>query len=188
VNRVREVKPGAVTLITGSMVPGGRAGEPGEKLSGYTQPVLVYQRYGRGLSIALPIQDSWSWQMDPAASENDQTFERFWRQMLRWLTSDVPNRVVVTLPTDQANPKNPISIRASVADSLFIARNDAKVVAHVVSDGVKRDIRWTGPSIGMANIARRSRRNRRASTAFASTPNFRTAARRETRRTCASPT
>jgi hypothetical protein len=140
VNRVREVKPGAVTLITGSMVPGGRAGEPGEKLSGYTQPVLVYQRYGRGLSIALPIQDSWSWQMDPAASENDQTFERFWRQMLRWLTSDVPNRVVVTLPTDQANPKNPISIRASVADSLFIARNDAKVVAHVVSDGVKRDI------------------------------------------------
>ena len=45
--------------------PGGRAGEPGAPVSGYQQPVLVYQRYGRGLSVALPIQDSWSWQMDP---------------------------------------------------------------------------------------------------------------------------
>lgn len=79
--------------------------------------------------------------MDPSAREDDQTFERFWRQMLRWLTSDVPNRVVATLPADQANPKSPISIRASVADSLFIPRNDAKVVAHLVSDsGVKRDL------------------------------------------------
>jgi hypothetical protein len=141
VNRIREVKPGAVTLISGSLEPGGRAGEPGAPLSGYTQPVLVYQRYGRGLSVALPIQDSWNWQMDPNAKEDDQTFERFWRQMLRWLTSDVPNRVTVTTPTDQANPKNPISIRASVVDSLFIARNDAKVVAHLTSEnGFKRDL------------------------------------------------
>ncbi len=32
VNRIREVKPGAVMLITGSMAPGGRAGEPGAPL------------------------------------------------------------------------------------------------------------------------------------------------------------
>ena len=141
VNRIRGVKPGAVTLVTGTLVPEGRAGEPGETLSSYEQPVLVYQRYGRGLSVALPIQDSWSWQMDPDAKEDDQTFDRFWRQVLRWLTADVPNRVVATLPTDQSNPKNPISIRASVADSLFIARNDAKVVAHLVStNGATRDL------------------------------------------------
>ena len=61
--------------------------------------------------------------------------------MLRWITSDVPERVVVTLPTDQANPKTPIAIRATVTDSMFIARNDAKVVAHMTSDsGVKRDL------------------------------------------------
>jgi hypothetical protein len=141
VNHVREVKPGAVVLINGTMVPGGRAGEPGAPLRNYEQPVLVYQRYGRGLSIALPIQDSWSWQMDPGSSADDPTFERFWRQMLRWLTSDVPNRVVASLPTDQANPRNPISIRASVVDSIFIARNDAKVVAHLASDdGTTRDL------------------------------------------------
>jgi hypothetical protein len=141
VNHVREVKPGAVILIKGSLATGGRAGEPGASLRSYEQPVLVYQRYGRGLSIALPIQDSWSWQMDPASPVEDPTFERFWRQMLRWLTSDVPNRVVATLPTDQANPRNPISIRAAVVDSIFVARNDAKVVAHLKSDdGTTRDL------------------------------------------------
>ena len=141
VNHVREVKPGAVILITGTLAAGGRAGEPGAPLRSYEQPVLVYQRYGRGLSVALPIQDSWAWQMDPLTPAEDLTFERFWRQMLRWLTTDVPNRVVVTLPTDQANPRNPISIRAGVVDSIFVARNDAKVVAHLSSDdGTTRDL------------------------------------------------
>jgi hypothetical protein len=140
-NRIREVKPGAVTLITGSVPPDGRAGEPGAPLRNYEQPVLVYQRYGRGLSVAFPIQDSWNWQMDPKVSVEDQTFTRFWRQLLRWMTSDVPGRVVVALPTDQLNPKTPIAIRATVADSLYIPRNDAKVVAHLTSDsGFTRDL------------------------------------------------
>lgn len=140
-NRIREVKPGAVTLISGTMPAGGRAGEPGAPLKSYEQPVLVYQRYGRGLSVAFPVQDSWNWQMDPESPADDDTYSRFWRQTLRWLTGDVPNRVVVSLPTDQANPKNPIAIRASVADSIFIPRNDAKVVAHLTSDGgVSRDL------------------------------------------------
>jgi hypothetical protein len=140
-NRIREVKPGAITLITGSVPAGGRAGEPGQTLRSYEQPVLVYQRYGRGLSIAFPVQDSWAWQMNPNSPDDDQTFSRFWRQALRWLTSDAPERVVVSLPTDQANPKNPIALRATVADSIYIPRNDAKVVAHISSDnGTTRDL------------------------------------------------
>lgn len=141
VNRIRDTKPGAVVLISGSVAPGGRAGEPGASVRGYEQPVLVYQRYGRGLSVAFPIQDSFNWQMDPDTPAEDQTFERFWRQMLRWLTTDVPNRVGISLATDQANPKSPIAIRASVVDSIFLARNDAQVVAHLTGDnGYSRDL------------------------------------------------
>jgi putative glutamine amidotransferase len=141
VNHIREVKPGAVILITGSLESGGKAGEPGAPLRSYEQPVLVYQRYGRGLSVAFTIQDSWHWQMDPTTADDDLTFERFWRQMLRWITADTPNRVVVSMPTDQVNPRNPVSIRAGVVDSMFIARNDAKVVAHLTSDdGTTRDL------------------------------------------------
>jgi hypothetical protein len=141
VNRIREVKPGAITLVTGSIPSGGRAGMPGAPVRSYDQPVLVYQRYGRGLSVAFPIQDSWVWQMDPNTPVDDDTYSRFWRQMLRWITSDSPGRVVATLPTDKANPRSPIPIRATVMDSIFIARNDAKVVAHITSDsGVARDL------------------------------------------------
>jgi hypothetical protein len=79
--------------------------------------------------------------MNPNAPDDDQTFSRFWRQMLRWITSDVPERVVVSLPTDQVNPKNPVAIRATVADSMYLPRNDAKVIAHLTSDnGVKRGL------------------------------------------------
>ncbi len=141
VNHIRETKPGAVVLIKGTMEAGGRAGEPGSPLHSYEQPVLVYQRYGRGLSVAFPVQDSWNWQMNPNTSEDDQTFSRFWRQMLRWITSDVPGRVVASLPADQFNPKTPVAIRATVSDSMYLPRNDAKVVAHVTSDsGDKRDL------------------------------------------------
>jgi hypothetical protein len=134
-NRIRQIKPGAVTLINGTLAKDGRAGEPGAPLREYEQPVLVYQRYGRGLSVAFPIQDSWSWQMDPSTPADDQTFSRFWRQMLRWLTSDVPSQVMVALPTDRANPKTPVTIRATVSDSGYLPRNDAKVTAHITSDG-----------------------------------------------------
>jgi uncharacterized membrane protein len=141
VNRIREIKPGAVVLIKGTMLEGGRAGEPGAPLRSWEQPVLVYQRYGRGLSVAFTVQDSWNWQMNPATSDDDQTFSRFWRQMLRWLASDVPSRVVATLPADQFNPKRPVAIRATVADSMYLPRNDTKVLAHVTSDsGDKRDL------------------------------------------------
>jgi hypothetical protein len=142
VNRIREVKPGAVELLSGVVAAGTRAGAPGETVRGYKQPVLVYQHYGRGLSVALPIQDSWLWQMDAAVPVGDPAFSTFWRQLLRWLTSDVPGRMVVTLPTDQANPRTPITIRAAVADSTYVARNDARVVAHLTSDNgmTARDI------------------------------------------------
>lgn len=141
VNRIRDVKPGAVVLVSGSVPSGGRAEAPSGEVRNYQQPVLVYQRFGRGMAVALTVQDDWQWQMDPTTPVDDQTFSRFWRQMTRWLTSDVPGRVVVSLPTDQVNPKNPIAMRTSAVDSLYLPRNDAKVVAHITSDsGVARDL------------------------------------------------
>jgi len=141
VNHILEIKPGAVELIKGTKPKEGRAGDPGEDLGKYEQPVLVYQRYGRGLAVALTVQDSFLWQMGYDVPVGDPTFMTFWRQLLRWLTSDVPGRVNASLPTDQFNPRNAVAIRATVADSGYVARNDAKVVAHIASDsGAARDL------------------------------------------------
>jgi len=132
VNRIRRVKPGAVTLIEGKVPKAGRAGAPqGEQVHGYEQPLLVYQRYGRGLSVAMPIQDSWTWAFGAEIPVGDPTFPTFWRQLLRFLTSDVPGRVTVHVQADQVNPRTPVDLRAEVVDSAFLSVNDAQVVAHV---------------------------------------------------------
>ena len=44
--------------------PAPRCCSPASTTSKQEQIVLAYQRYGRGKALALPIQDSWLWQMD----------------------------------------------------------------------------------------------------------------------------
>jgi hypothetical protein len=142
VNRIRRVKPGAVTLVEGKVPKAGRAGVPeGEHLRGYEQPLLVYQRYGRGLSVAMPIQDSWQWAFGAEIAVDDPTFSTLWKQLLRFLTSDVPGRVTVHAQADQVNPRSPVDLRVEVVDSAFLTVNDAQVVAHVAGpSGPTRDV------------------------------------------------
>ena len=141
VNRIRGIKPGAVVLLNGVVPDQGRIEAPGESLRQYEQPVLCYQRYGKGVAIALPIQDTWLWRMSDEVPLEDRSFETFWRQLLRWLTSDVPDRVTVTAATDVVSPREPIALHVEVADSGFVMRNDARVVAHVTApSGSTRDV------------------------------------------------
>jgi hypothetical protein len=142
VNRMRGVKPGAVTLIEGKVPKAGREGVPGGvQLRGYEQPVLVYQRYGRGVSVAMPIQDSWTWAFGADIPVGDPTFPTFWRQLLRFLTSDVPGRVAVRFGADQVNPHVPVALQAEVVDSAYLSVNDAQVTAHVTGPaGPARDV------------------------------------------------
>jgi hypothetical protein len=112
----------------------------------YTQPVLAFQHYGRGVAYALPVQDTWQWQMDPSVPVGDLTFETFWRQLLRQLTTNVPGRVTVTVASDQVNPRTPIQLQAEVVDSAYVRANDAKVTAHITEpSGAVRDVpfEWT---------------------------------------------
>jgi hypothetical protein len=141
VNRIRRVKPGAVTLIAGSVPAGGRAGEPGEQLFKYDQPILIYQRFGRGLSVAMPIQDDWLWKMAAEIEVEDTSFETYWRQLLRWVTSDVPARVEARATPDQVNLRSNVQLRAVVVDSAYLKLNDAQVSADVIApSGAKQTV------------------------------------------------
>ena len=141
VNFIRGIKPGAVVLVNGVVPTEGRTESAPVAVRRYEQPVLAYQRFGKGLSIALPIQDTRLWQMDPSTPVEDQTFITFWRQLLRWLTSDVPNRITIASSSDVAGVRDPIALTAEVADSAFVMRNDARVVAHLTApSGATRDV------------------------------------------------
>jgi hypothetical protein len=118
VNRVTRLKPGAIALLEGS------AGR-------YRQPVLAYQRFGRGLSVALPIQDSWLWQMHAAVAVDDPAYRTLWRQLLRWITSETPEQLRVTASADRVRPGGSFAVRAELSDSGYVRRNDGRLVAHV---------------------------------------------------------
>jgi hypothetical protein len=141
VNFIRGIKPGAVVLVNGVVPTEGRTESAPVAVRHYEQPLLAYQRFGKGLSIALPIQDTRLWQMDPTTPVDDQTFVTFWRQLLRWLTSDVPNRITVASASDVTGVRDPVALTAEVADSAFVMRNDARVVAHLTApSGATRDV------------------------------------------------
>ena len=122
VNRIGAPKPGATVLLRGVATEGRER-----------QPVLLHQRYGRGMVVAFPTQDSWLWQMHADMPLEDMTHETFWRQMLRWLVSEVPGQVVATVATEAVEPGEPVEVRAETRDALFLPVNGGRVVAQVTT-------------------------------------------------------
>jgi uncharacterized membrane protein len=134
VNQVRSVKPGATILLTGTTE------------SKQDQVVLAYQRYGRGKSLAFPVQDSWMWKMDAAVPVEDMTHATFWRRMVRWLVDGVPDPVAITSGIDRVEPGEPLKLTAEVVDPAFVEVNDAQVIAKVTSPSGKSSelpLEWT---------------------------------------------
>jgi uncharacterized membrane protein len=139
VNLIEEIKPGATTLLSGT---DDRRRE---------RVVLAYERYGRGKSVAFPVQDSWMWQMHATIRLEDQTHENIWRQLLRWLVDGVPDAVETRPLTDRVEPGQPVSLTADVVDPRFVELNDASVVARVTSPTgrtVTVPMQWTGERNG----------------------------------------
>ena len=122
VNQLGRVRPGATTLLAGS----------GNGTSS-DQAVLAFQRYGRGKSIALTIQDSWLWQMHADVPLEDQSHESFWKQMLRWLVDGVPEAITAAADQEQVEPGEMVRLVVNVGDSTYIEVNDASVTARITS-------------------------------------------------------
>jgi len=134
VNQIKEVKPGATILLTGT------------DKSRQEHVVLAYQRFGRGKTLAMPVQDVWYWRMAAKVAVNDTTHSMFWRRMIRWLVDGVPDQVNVTTTSDRVEPGEPIKIAAEVLDNAYAEVNDGRVVAHVTSPSGKTTdvpVDWT---------------------------------------------
>ncbi len=114
-------KPGATVLAQGS-VPDARGQSP---------VILAFQRFGRGKSMALTTASTWRWRM--GLESRDKLYESFWKQMLRWLVSDVPDQVNLMTEKNSYSPDESAVIRAEVNDSSYMRLNNAQVVAHVKS-------------------------------------------------------
>jgi uncharacterized membrane protein len=134
VNQIRLVKPGATVLLTGTTN------------NRQDEVVLAYQRYGRGKSVAFPVQDSWNWKMDAKMPVEDTTHATFWRRLARWLVDGVPDPVALSTAVDRVEPGEPMKLTAEVVDPAFVEVNDAQVIAQVTSPSGKTSevpLEWT---------------------------------------------
>ena len=134
-NAVTRVKPGAVSLVTARPADGSDA-----------RVLLAYQRFGRGTSIAFTAQDSWLWQMHADIPLEDQTHETLWKQLLRWVVHESPDRIELDLTEETVLPNEPVTLRATLEDERYLRVNSADVRATVTGpDGVPVETRldWT---------------------------------------------
>jgi hypothetical protein len=114
-NRTLDTKVGAVVLARGQ----------GEK-TGEKPVLLAFQRQGLGRTMAFTTGSSWRWQME--MDSKDQTFELFWKQLLRWLVNASPEQISVSSDKDTYLPGEAVVITAEVADKSFERMNNARVM------------------------------------------------------------
>ncbi len=112
VNTTGAVKPGATML---AHLGGGSKHDVG----------LAVQRFGNGRVGAVTVGDLWRWEMQkPSPGSKELTV--FWRQMLRWLVAQAPQRVQVNVEPSLSGT-DPTRIRVQVRTADFQADDGATV-------------------------------------------------------------
>jgi hypothetical protein len=115
-NRMGRAKPGA--RIVGAV---GDETEP--------TPALVVQRLGNGRTAALAVGDIWRWGLQNPQMHEDM--DKFWRQTLRWLVTDVPERTSLQVNHKLEEANQPVTLRVRVRDKSFEPLDDAAVAIEV---------------------------------------------------------
>ena len=98
-----------------------------------TMPLLVTQSYGRGRTAVMATSGTWRWQM--SSPLGDPSHDLFWRQVLRWLSADSPDRVTVSMPSQTLLDDGQVQLTAVVRDKEYLAAPDAHVTAHINGPG-----------------------------------------------------
>lgn len=131
-NCVRAVKPGARVLAT-------VGDDPAQQL-----PALIVHRYGNGRAAALTIGDIWRWGMKQTKMRDDMN--RFWRQTLRWLVADVPNRISFQAAHKQDQINQPVVLQVRVREKNFEPMDNVSIAIEV-RDPQAQKLQLTGEPV-----------------------------------------
>lgn len=112
-NRVRDVKPGASVIAEVQ-------DEAGQK-----HPALVAQRFGNGRVGALLVGDLWRTGLHDETTRAD--LDKWWRQTIRWLIADVPERIAFHAEPKRLDPNQAMSLVVRARDKEFKPLDNASV-------------------------------------------------------------
>ncbi|MEW4489057.1 hypothetical protein AB1L42_13330 [Thalassoglobus sp. JC818] len=112
--------------------PGGRIFATVQDNSSNEYPAVVAQQYGHGRSVAVLIGDLWKWSLSRPETDEDD-LARFWRQLVRWLIADVPQRVEVSLNPISLGTIPAMNIQVNVRQEDYEPQENAQVTIQVTT-------------------------------------------------------
>jgi uncharacterized membrane protein len=124
VSQINGLKPAAQVLA--NVVD--RDGEP--------RPALVAQSYGNGRGAALLIGDMWRWSLKREPGTEDD-LAKAWRQTVRWLVTDVPQRIEPALSWITAGEAEAVALRVRVRDKNFQPQENAAAKVTIAIPGAE---------------------------------------------------
>ena len=129
VQALGELKPGASVLLLSQE----------QNSQADAEPLLLWQRYGRGKSYLMATSGTWRWQM--SLPSDDQRHELFWQGFASHLVDGVLPRLA--LSADQAVYMDETDVRLQLdwRDEEFVPSSSVNLIAEVVSpSGLTQDI------------------------------------------------
>jgi uncharacterized membrane protein len=121
-NRVGALKPGAsrIAVLTDA--------------SGKEYPALAVQRFGHGRTAAMTIAGFWHSALGDETRMKD--LAKAWRQLARWLTTDVPEQVKLeVVSTNTSGADSAVTLRVRAKDRAFQPVDNATVSISVEAIG-----------------------------------------------------
>ena len=112
-NQVRDFKPGATVVATV------------KDAHDQVHPAIAIQRFGNGRSAAVTLGDLWRWGMQNAEQHKD--LDKSWRQIVRWLVSDIPKRIELQPEPIAGDPNGAVTLQVRARSKDFQTLDNAAV-------------------------------------------------------------
>jgi uncharacterized membrane protein len=112
--------------------------------------IFATERVGRGRSAVLATSSTWKWRM--GLSHTDQSPERFWRQLMRWLSLQAPEPVSITLERENYAPGETVTMTIEACDSSFTAQREAQLSVQMKNPDGRTQLLDASPVLGRPGV------------------------------------
>lgn len=124
--KVKRAKAGALVL----------AEHPTDRNEFGNRILIATHNYNAGRVMVFTPHTSWRWRMH--TPHEDDSYERFWRQVAKWLTTAPKEHIRLNIAKTAYTLKEPVVIEVTATDPQFEPTNNAKLRAVVVDETGKR--------------------------------------------------
>ena len=125
-SKVKRAKAGALVL----------AEHPTDRNEFGNRILIATHNYNAGRVMVFTPHTSWRWRMH--TPHEDDSYERFWRQVAKWLTTAPKEHINLDIAKTAYSLKEPVVIEVTATDPQFELTNNAKLRAVVVDETGKR--------------------------------------------------